>query len=315
MAFEHLCADFMREEYGLNNTPRPHDTGKYPWTEGFPVQGNEWKMGYQAKWWVKAFSKGENSIIDSCEKIVDWTEILCIFTKKDRPSPKTDKQLRWAKVDRNSYSAEDPQQTEDWWSWYGNEYLTKKKWFKGVIFWCGWEFLDRIKNFEVLLHKYFWTNEVKKELYSRLYDSSKIDSDEIKLRVNMTTNGFEGDPEAYENDLKQAMIHQKKYDTRKLGYALWAELVLEDFKALENTVATETFELLENKSWFEDLDDYVNTWSSYIQNHVKKRFEIELNELIGGMHWLFVNYWTIWLSWLLYEKWKKAKFINKSKWI
>lgn len=288
--FEFLCADFMKIKYKLDRAPLPSQNDNFPWIEWEPIIKDWFYYWYQSKFWDDAFdnNKGfdksfittQNSLNTNIYKL----SYLCLFSKKDYPTSNRD--LRDQKFK----------------NFENNNKLEIHRYFWN-------EFLSEIKkeDYYELLYKYFPIENIKKEIHKKC--ENKDDICEIKLNndVNNVKNWFEWD---YLSDIKKAELYQKNYSYKKLSYSSFP-FILDKFDEVEKSIADEIFEELE--LWvYTSLDDYIDRCKNHLDDtSSKNKYKTELESIMNYKKWIFVNYWTQWLSCLNYIQQDKIEFKDK----
>lgn len=300
--FELLCADFMKIKFNLDVVPALWDD-TYTWTEGPPTKWPDWLLyGFQSKFCNNSFTKDE--IIDSCNKINDWTQVLCVFTKDNYPSDKNTNNLL--------FDIHHPKKTKYWWDNYKN-HLKSTGLFNDVYFFSGNEFLTELKTvqYQDILYKFFPIQSIKKELYRKNRDDANVDNNIVSCEIAQVENGFGGNPCFYENDLKIAKNIQESYSYRKLAYSA-TPFILRAFENMEQFISKQLFGRLALYE-YADLDEFINKWVDVLNRDtdIKNQYKTELETLISSSEWIFVNYWTQWKSILNYIEENKILFNDK----
>lgn len=271
--FEYLCADFMRIYCELPTLPAPSNNSTYPWIEWEPVQKAGKFYQFQAKYWEDAFEKSkgfEDSFlkIDKSLKAKEYDlDVVYLFSKKD--FRKKGKNIKQFIKDINLPSIE-----------------------VNHFFWAS--FLSELKKTEYhrIVLEYFDNDKIREEIYQQR-DEVQKDDKRVKSIVSTVEKGFSGNNKFYENDLKIAQYHQQKYSIRKLWYVNMS-YVLEKYDELENAIADETFTLLWLSSPYDWISDFLYKSVNRINNNndLKKKYEVEIRNLIPENEEVFVNFWT-----------------------
>lgn len=271
--FEYLCADFMRVYCKLPSLPIPSNNPIYPWIEWEPVK----KLGkfyqFQAKYWGDAFEKSkgfEDSFlkIDNSLKAGEYElDVVYLFSKKD--FRKRGKSIKQFIKDINTPNIE-------------------------VLHFFWTSFLSELKKPEYhrIVLEYFDNERIREEIYWQREQVKEGDV-WVKRKVSTVEKGFSGNNKFYENDIKIAQYHQQKYSMRKLWYVNMS-YVLEKYDELENAIANETFTLLWLSSPYTGIKDFLNESVNRIDrnNDLKKKYQVEIENLIPENEEVFVNFWT-----------------------
>lgn len=298
--FEFLCADFMKIKYGLTKSPSIW-WKTYKWTEWPPEKGPDGLLyGFQSKFSNNSFHK--ECLYESCENIWDWTEVLCIFTKDEYPSDKNSPKsyIKWTCPSKNKSS---------WESYFDDLRINKN--IKKIDKFCWDSFIKELKQsyyFEIC-EKYF--NIDMKEIYEKCENKDDVCNIKLTNDIENVENWFEWIKEHYQHDIPRAKLIQKSYSYKKLSYSAkpW---IWEKFEVLEKDIADELFDELSVFWNFSSFRDYLNETTNLIngKNNLKKHLD-EIENLISERNWLFVNYWTQWLSCLNYIQQDKIEFKDK----
>lgn len=289
--FEFLCADFMKIKYKLSKVPLPSQNDNYPWIEWEPIEKDWLYYWYQAKFWNDAFEsnkwfyKSFISLKNSLDKNIYKLSILCLFSKKDFPTSNREKR-------NNEFKSFE----------YNNKIKIDK------YFWI--EFISELKKIEYveILHKYFDIDKIKSEIYEKCENKDDVCNTKLNNDINNVEKWFEWD--YYISDLELAKKYQKKYSYKKLSYSTHP-FILKRFEDVENWIADELFDLLDSRT-YTNLDNYIDRCIKDLDNtEAKNKYKVELESIMNNKPWIFVNYWTQWLSCLDYISKNEIKFKNK----
>lgn len=288
--FEFLCADFMQTKYDLDRVPLPSQNDNYPGLEGETVKKDNLYYWYQAKYWDNAFVKDKwfeesfSTIKEGLTNDIYEIDILCLFSRKEYPTNSRQKREANLKAFENS-----------------NNLIIHR------YFWNN--FLSELKKIEYteILCKYFLIDEIKEEVYRKCKNKNDICNSRLNYDINNVTNWFKGN---YSIDIEKARLYQKKYSYKKLSYSSYS-FILDKFEKVERAIADEIFDELE--LWiYSSLDNYIDRCKKNLEDtDSKNEYKIELESIMNYKKWIFVNYWTQWLSCLNYIKKNKIKFKNK----
>ncbi len=288
--FEFLCADFMRIKYKLDRTPLPSQNDNYPWIEWEPIEKEGIFYWYQSKfgddafkkdkWFDKSFISLQNSLDNSIYEL--W--YLALFSRKDYPT-------RNRKIRENKFKEIETNNNFKIHKYFWNEFLSELK---------KWEYIE-------LLYKYFPIDTIKEEIYEKCNNSDDICQIKLETKIDDVENWFEGD---YMQDIKSAKLYQKKYSMKKLAYST-ISMIWKKFEEIEKKIADEIFDELELLN-YSSLDDYIDRCIKKLDNtDSKNKYKVELSSIMSYKSWLFVNYWTEWLSSLNYIEKDKIEFKDK----